>query len=71
MGRRGNGEGTIYKRKDGKWTAQITVGVDEITGKVIRKTFYGKQRKEVAEKLTTFLSQKESFLTNGKHMKLN
>ena len=33
MGRRGNGEGTIYKRKDGKWTAQITVGVDEITEK--------------------------------------
>ena len=28
------------------------------------------RRKEVAEKLTTFLSQKESFLTNGKHMKL-
>ncbi len=70
MGRRGNGEGTIYKRKDGKWTAQITVDIDEITGKVIRKTFYGKQRREVAEKLTTFLSQKENFLTNGKHMKL-
>ena len=49
MGRRGNGEGTIYKRKDGKWTTQITVGIDEVTGKVIRKTFYGKQRKEVAE----------------------
>ena len=25
MGRRGNGEGTIYKRKDGKWAAQITI----------------------------------------------
>lgn len=70
MGRRGNGEGTIYKRKDGKWTAQITVGIDEVTGKVIRKTFYGKQRKEVAEKLTIFLNQKESFLKDGKHMKL-
>ncbi len=70
MGRRGNGEGTIYKRKDGKWTTQITVGIDEVTGKVIRKTFYGKQRKEVAEKLTIFLNQKESFLKDGKHMKL-
>ncbi len=70
MGRRGNVEGTIYKRKDGKWVCQITTGIDKTTGKAIRKTFYGKQRKEVAEKLTIFLSQKESFLKNGQHMKL-
>ncbi len=26
--RRGNGEGTIFKRADGRWTGTITVGCD-------------------------------------------
>ncbi|GER89009.1 hypothetical protein KDW_31710 [Dictyobacter vulcani] len=26
MGKRGNGEGTVYQRKDGRWTASITIG---------------------------------------------
>jgi integrase len=49
---RGNGEGTIYKRKDGTWCGQLTIGLDPKTGKPKRKTVYGKQRKEVAKKLT-------------------
>lgn len=49
-GRRGNGEGTIYKRKDGLWTGQITIG-RKPDGKPNRVTFYGKTRKEVADQI--------------------
>ncbi|MDD3218220.1 MAG: site-specific integrase [Lachnospiraceae bacterium] len=48
--RRGNGEGSIYQRKDGSWAAAITVGVKP-DGKPDRKFLYGKTRKEVADKL--------------------
>ena len=44
-GRRGNGEGTITKRADGRWTAAVLVGSR-------RKWVYGKTRREVAEKLS-------------------
>lgn len=48
--RRGNGEGSIYQRSDGKWAAVVTVGVKP-DGKPNRKFLYGKTRKEVADKL--------------------
>jgi len=48
--KRGNNEGTISKRQDGKWCAVITLGIDE-DGKQKRKFYYGKTRQEVAEKL--------------------
>ena len=41
--KRGNNEGTIYKRPDGKWCAQITVERSE-NGKIKRQSFYGKTR---------------------------
>ena len=44
MPRRAHGEGTIYKRKDGRWQASL-----QLDGK--RKTIYGRSRQEVAEKL--------------------
>ncbi|MGB9825525.1 MAG: N-terminal phage integrase SAM-like domain-containing protein, partial [Desulfofundulus sp.] len=53
--RRGKGEGTIYKRPDGTWVGQVTVGYDPVTGKVKRKSFYGKTRKEVADKMAEAL----------------
>ncbi|HEY6751644.1 MAG TPA: N-terminal phage integrase SAM-like domain-containing protein, partial [Rubrobacteraceae bacterium] len=43
--RRGRGEGSIYRRKDGRWVGQYEVG-----GK--RRYVYGKTRKEVASKVT-------------------
>jgi integrase len=49
-GRRGNSEGSIYRRKDGRWVAQVS-GVAG-TGRVFR---YGKTRAEAAAKLTTAL----------------
>lgn len=49
--RRGNGEGSIYKRPDGTWVGQVSIGYDPKTGKLKRKSFYGKTRKEVADKI--------------------
>lgn len=49
--RRGNGEGSIYKRPDGSWAGQVSIGYDPATGKPKRKSFYGKTRKEVADKI--------------------
>lgn len=44
MGRRAPGEGTVFRRKDGRWCAEITLGYEG--DKRIRKTFYGKTRAE-------------------------
>lgn len=56
---RGNGEGTIFKRKiRGKemWVAEYTFSMcDAKTGKRKITTFYGKSRKEVKEKLEKLL----------------
>ena len=49
--RRGNKEGSIYQRKDGKWCGQVLVGYNEL-GKPVRKTFYGDTREKVAEKVS-------------------
>src|SRR5919202_5781541 len=46
---RGNGEGTIYQRSDGKWCAAISLD----GGK--RKVLYGRTRANVAGKLTAAL----------------
>jgi len=47
MRRRGHGEGSIYRRADGRWVAVLDLGgVDE---KRCRKSLYGKTRREAAE----------------------
>ncbi|MGM0496038.1 MAG: tyrosine-type recombinase/integrase [Bacillota bacterium] len=48
---RGDGEGTIVKRNDGRWMGAITVG-QKNNGQSKRKYIYGQTRKEVAEKMT-------------------
>jgi integrase len=55
--KRGQGEGSIFKRKDGRWASTINLGY--LGGKLRRKTFYGKTRAEVAEKLTGALGDKK------------
>jgi integrase len=52
--RRGHGEGSIYKRKDGRWTAVISLGERK------RQSFYGKTRKEVKEKMDIALQERQS-----------
>lgn len=49
--RRANGEGSIRKRKDGRWEGRYTAGRDPITGKPVYKNVLGKTQGEVKEKL--------------------
>jgi len=72
MGKRGNGEGSISRRKNGGWMAQYTV--DTAEGRK-RKTLYGRTRQEVATKLSNALSDRDGGLvfdagklTVGEHM---
>jgi integrase len=50
MSKRGQNEGSIYKRPDGRWTSVINLGYQG--GKLKRQYFYGKTREEVAGKLS-------------------
>ncbi len=52
--RRGHGEGSIYRRTDGRWCSVVDLGY--INGKRVRKTVYGKTRKEVADRLPALLT---------------
>lgn len=54
---RGHGEGSIYKRKDGRFCAQVTVGRDA-TGKLKRRYIYGTTAREVQEKKTRLLADR-------------
>jgi integrase len=56
VGKRGNGEGSITRRKDGLYMARYTVEMPD--GMRKRKTIYGKEREEVAEKLIEALSNR-------------
>jgi integrase len=60
MGKRGNGEGKITRRKDGRWETRYTVHSAEGPK---RKVLYGKTRGAVAEKLNKALSDRSSGLT--------
>ena len=46
-----SGGGSIRKRSNGTWEARCCVGYDPATGKLLRKSIYGKTQKEVREKL--------------------
>ncbi len=46
--RRGKNEGSVYRRKDGKWVGQVTVGYKPDDGKPIRKYTYTDTREEAA-----------------------
>ena len=55
-GRRGNGEGTVAKRKDGRWEGRYTIHTPEGTK---RKTVYGRTRAEAARKLTKAIADRD------------
>lgn len=63
MTRRGPGEGSIYQRKDGRWTASVHLGYEG--GRRIRKHFYGRTRRDVQEELTTLLRAQQQGLPLG------
>ena len=43
--KRANGEGSIRKRKDGRWEGRYTAGCDPTTGKPIHKSVLAKTQK--------------------------
>jgi integrase len=53
--RRGQGEGSIYRRLDGRWVAVLDLGWRD--GKRTRKYFYGSTREQVARKLARGLAR--------------
>lgn len=58
-GKRGNGEGSIYRRNGGGWCAQYIAYTAQ--GRK-RKTVYGKTRAEASEKLTKAMADRDSGL---------
>lgn len=57
---RSNGEGSIRQRKDGRYEARVTTGFDPKTGKPIRRSIYGRTKKEVRQQMTTILHELDS-----------
>ncbi|MFU2518624.1 MAG: hypothetical protein ACM67P_00745, partial [Clostridiales bacterium] len=58
MARRTKGEGTLRKRKDGRWEGWFNIGKDE-NGKTKRKSVTAKTKSECQEKLS---KAKEEYL---------
>ena len=58
--KRANGEGSIRKRKDGRWEGRYTAGHDPETGKPIYRNVLGKTQSEVKEKLKTAIQETQS-----------
>lgn len=56
--KRAHGEGTLGKRKDGRWEGRITLGYTE-KGTPARKTVYGRTQAEVKKKLDSLKQQIE------------
>lgn len=55
--RRANGEGSLQKRKDGRWEGRYTAGTDPVTGRAIVKNVLGKTQAEVKEKLKKAIAE--------------
>jgi integrase len=59
-GKRNAGEGSIFRRTDGRWCAVLNLGWER--GKRKRKSFYGKTRREVADSLIKALRERQQGL---------
>ena len=55
MTKKANGEGSIFKDKQGRWRAVISIPT--VDGKQKRKYLYGRTRKEASDKMTALLNQ--------------
>ena len=68
--KRGNGEGLIRRREDGRWEARVMVGT-KLNGKPHRKSLYGKTKNEVVKKLQELQAKKNNGINlNPKQMSL-
>ena len=57
--KRANGEGSLRKRKDGRWEGRYTAGNDPTTGKPIHKSVLAKTQSEAKEKLKQAIAEAE------------
>ena len=57
--KRANGEGSLRKRKDGRWEGRYTAGNDPATGKPIHKSVLAKTQAEAKEKLKQAIAEAE------------
>jgi hypothetical protein len=60
MNQRANGEGSIYRRADGRWTAACYVLRPD--GTRVRRSVYGKTRKDVADQLAVLITKAKAGL---------
>ena len=58
--KRANGEGSIRKRKDGRWEGRYTAGHDPETGKAIYKNVLGRTQTEVKAKLKAAIQEAQT-----------
>ena len=67
--KRANGDGSIRKRKDGRWEGRYVVGHDPVTGKMISRNVLGKTQAQVKEKLRTAIenSKRLDYTRTGKY----
>jgi len=63
--KRGQNEGSIFQRSDGKWVSRISLGYDTVNGRRKQRTFYGKTQSEVRRKLTAAMAGNDRGLNVG------
>lgn len=67
--RRGRGEGSIFRRQDGRWTGVVDLGLRD--GGRTRKAVYGKSRVEVQERIRAMIeSSRQGTLVAGRSPRL-
>jgi hypothetical protein len=58
MEKRNYGNGSIYRRQDGRWVAAVC-SRDPMTGKSIRTYFYGKTKLEALQKKMELIAKRK------------
>jgi integrase len=61
MKRRARGAGSVFRRRDGRWTGEVDLGWDG--NRHVRKTVYGGSRKEVEDRIRAVLNNRDDGLT--------
>lgn len=63
LSKRGNGEGTVFQRSDGRWQGAVTIGMDA-EGKQRKRIVYGRSQEEAKAKVLELRQQ----LVNGTYI---
>lgn len=65
--RRGNGQGTVFKARDGRWVAEVTIGYDEVVEDGVSKLKRKKRTKfgfETKKEALAYLPQLQQIITD-------